>query len=91
MYLEVWLLILYSKFPKFLTTTPSYPGLNDEGWVNPNPEEPAGCALGFAPKVNTPGLLPVKLKLAVLLPNWNAEPRRDTHRFSFLNETHFLS
>lgn len=70
---------------------PSYPGLNAEGWVNGNPEEPVGCVLGFAPKVNTPGVLPVKLKLVVLLPNWNAEPRRDTPRFSVSNEKHFLS
>lgn len=53
---------------------PLFPGLNAEGWVNGNPEEPVGCVLGFAPKVNTPGVLPVKLKLVVLLPNWNAEP-----------------
>ena len=44
-----------------------------------NPKEPPGCAddaPGVAPKVNTPGLLPVKLKLAVLLPNWNIGPIR---------------
>lgn len=46
--------------------------------MNENPEEPEGCAGaagagGFAPKVNTPGLFG-KLKLEVLLPNWNTEP-----------------
>lgn len=56
----------------------SYPTVNAGGWLNENPEEPEGCAGaagagGFAPKVNTPGLFG-KLKLEVLLPNWNTEP-----------------
>lgn len=51
-----------------------------EDWLNGKPPEPEGCAeaagvLGFAPNVNTPdGLLFVKLKLVVLLPNWKTEP-----------------
>lgn len=59
----------------------SYPTVNAGGWLNENPEEPEGCtgaagAGGFAPKVNTSGLL-VKLKLEVLLPNWNTGPKKD--------------
>lgn len=56
----------------------SYPTVNVGGWLNENPEVPEGGAGaadagGFAPKVNTPGLFG-KLKLVVLLPNWNTEP-----------------
>lgn len=61
------------------------------GWLNGKPPEPEGWAaavgaLGFAPNVNTPdGLLFVKLKFVVLLPNWKtavelgavAEPKAD--------------
>lgn len=46
--------------------------------MNENPGVPEGgagavAAEEFAPKVNTPGLFG-KLKLVVLLPNWNTEP-----------------
>lgn len=57
---------------------PLVPTVNVEGGLNENPEVPEGGAGaadagGFAPKVNTPGLFG-KLKLVVLLPNWNTEP-----------------
>lgn len=59
----------------------SYPTVNAAGdWLNGKPPEPEGWAeaagvLGFAPNVNTPGgLLFVKLKLVVVLPNWKAGP-----------------
>jgi len=56
----------------------SYPTVNVGGWLKENPDEPEGCAGAagagrFAPKVNTPGLFG-KLKLEVLLPNWNTGP-----------------
>lgn len=61
--------------------------------MNENPEEPEGCAdavgaVGFAPKVKTPGLFG-KLKLEVLLPNWNTGPgkvgwkQKRTRKLSF--------
>lgn len=58
--------------------TVSYPTVKAGCWLNENPNKPEGCAGAagagwFAPKVNTPGLLG-KLKLEVLLPNWNTEP-----------------
>lgn len=59
---------------------PSYPTVKAAaGWLNGKPPEPEGWAaaagaLGFAPNVNTPdGLLFVKLKFVVLLPNWKTE------------------
>lgn len=58
---------------------PFDPTVNAAGdWLNGKPPEPEGWAeaagvLGFAPNVNTPGgLLFVKLKLVVVLPNWKA-------------------
>lgn len=60
---------------------PFDPTVNAGGaWLNGKPPEPEGWTqaagvLGFAPKVNTPdGLLFVKLKFVVLLPNWKTEP-----------------
>lgn len=50
-----------------------------EDWLNEKPPELDGWAeaagvLGFAPNVNTPaGLLLVKLKFVLLLPNWKTE------------------
>ena len=59
----------------------SYPTVNAAGdWLNGKAPEPEGWAeaagvLEFAPNVNTPdGLLFVKLKFVVLLPNWKTEP-----------------
>lgn len=57
---------------------PLVPTVKAGGWLNENPDEPEGCAGaagagGFATKVNTPGLFG-KLKLELLLPNWNTEP-----------------
>lgn len=52
------------------------------GWLNAKLPEPEGWAgvggvLAFAPNVNTPeGLLFVKLKLVVVLPNWKTEPTK---------------
>lgn len=64
-----------------LNSKSSYPTVNAAGgWLNRKPPEPEGWAeaagmLGFAPNVNTPdGLLFVKLKFVVLLPNWKPEP-----------------
>lgn len=58
--------------------TVSYPTVNAGGWLKANPREPDDCAGaagagGFAPKVNTPWLFG-KVKLELLLPNWNTEP-----------------
>lgn len=59
---------------------PFDPTVNAPGdWLNGKPPELEGWAeaagmLGFAPNVNTPdGLLFVKLKFVVLLPNWKTE------------------
>lgn len=59
---------------------PFDPTVKDTGhWLNGKPPEPEGWAeaagvLGLAPNVNTPaGLVFVKLKFVVLLPNWKPE------------------
>lgn len=71
----------------------SYPTVNDAGdWLNGKPPEPEGWAeaagvLGFAPNVNTPdGLLFVKLKFVVLLPNWKTEPIQIKEKYP-INDT----
>lgn len=73
---------------------PFDPTVNDAGdWLNEKPPEPEGWAaaagvLGLAPNVNTPdGLLFVKLKFVVLLPNWKTEPIQIKQKYPLTTQT----